>query len=373
MKKIPAFILICIFIELVLIYIAATNTRVSPAYLETGKPSPIFSHEEKALFSFIQKNFLQPDGGIITNLKPSQNSTETLSESIGILMQYCVLRDEKELFDRELSYLEKNMLYKGCFVKWRTGKPEVTCNAVVDDFRIIRALLDAYEKWGEKKYYDSAGFIQYALYEHLVKDGNLREFYDWNLDETAGRIPLCYIDLYTMDRLRIFNKAWQAVAEKGEATIKDGILDSPVTLFNKYYSYKDKLYSRDEEFASGGGTCLTYSLITMIHLLEYNSAPEPFLAWVDYEMSSDRLYAWYDPYTLSSVNDIESTAIYALASIYASGKGENSLSRILLEKMTECMVKDSGSDYYGGFGDTSTGEFYSFDNLMALLAFAMVR
>jgi len=34
--------------------------------------------------------------------------------------------------------------------------------------------------------------------------------------------------------------------------------------------------------------------------------------------------------------------------------------------MLEFMVTDENSQYYGGFGNSETGEFYSFDNLMAL-------
>jgi len=43
---------------------------------------------------------------------------------------------------------------------------------------------------------------------------------------------------------------------------------------------------------------------------------------------------------------------------------------------TEClsfMVTDENSQYYGGFGNSETGEFYSFDNLMALKALALAE
>jgi len=41
--------------------------------------------------------------------------------------------------------------------------------------------------------------------------------------------------------------------------------------------------------------------------------------------------------------------------------------------MLEFMVTDENSQYYGGFGNSETGEFYSFDNLMALKALALAE
>ena len=44
------------------------------------------------------------------------------------------------------------------------------------------------------------------------------------------------------------------------------------------------------------------------------------------------------------------------------------MSEKLLERMFEFVVDDRDSEYYGGFGNCETGEFYSFDNLTALWA-----
>jgi len=49
------------------------------------------------------------------------------------------------------------------------------------------------------------------------------------------------------------------------------------------------------------------------------------------------------------------------------------LSQKLLDRMLEFMVTDENSQYYGGFGNSETGEFYSFDNLMALKALALAE
>lgn len=41
-----------------------------------------------------------------------------------------------------------------------------------------------------------------------------------------------------------------------------------------------------------------------------------------------------------------------------------------IERMNEFRVTDPVSPLYGGFGDPASGQAYSFDNLMALLAYS---
>ncbi|MNV70556.1 hypothetical protein D3C71_1635280 [compost metagenome] len=49
--------------------------------------------------------------------------------------------------------------------------------------------------------------------------------------------------------------------------------------------------------------------------------------------------------------------------------GDESLYHRSIERMNEFRVTDVGSPLYGGFGDVASGQAYSFDNLMALLAY----
>jgi hypothetical protein len=332
-----------------------------------------YADEEASLFAFIQKHLMGRNGEILTNIKGSENSPETLSESVGLLMNYCVMRELKELFDREYAFLKNSLLAEGKYVKWKTSSEDIHCNSAIDDMRIIRALLDAYEKWGVKEYYDTAGFIQDALYEKQTVDGFLMEFYDWKLDAARMSIPLCYIDLNTMYRLGTFNKNWKQSAEKGLRIIKNGRIDEEENpFFHKYYDFNARAYRLDEEAAQNKGICLTYTLYTAIHLAEYNENTEAFTAWLKKEAKNGRLYGWYNPYTLKPASDLESTAVYALAAIYSGKVGEEELEKRLINRMLDFMITDKKSPYYGGFGNTQTMDFYSFDNLTALWALAEV-
>ena len=68
---------------------------------------------------------------------------------------------------------------------------------------------------------------------------------------------------------------------------------------------------------------------------------------------------------------LESTAVYALADIYAIQTGEKELCDLIEARMAAFQVRDRTSEYYGGFGDSKSKDFYSFDNLTAQWAFCL--
>lgn len=336
------------------------------------RPKELYYRQKEAeLLNFIEKNLTGENSEIYTNIKKSEEPGEILSESIGLMMNYCIIRQKKELFDKNFSFLKNELLTENYFIKWRKGKEKTVCNAVIDDLRIIRTLLDAYDIWGDQEYFDMAGFIQQCIYSNQLDELNLCELYDWEKGECRESIPLCYIDFYTLDRLRNFNVSWPVVADRGFAVVNDGRIGETTPFYYKYFNYVTEEYSMDEEYAANKGICLTYTLYTAIHLAEMNRDTAFFTSWLKNEMNKGKLYAWYNPHTLKPVNKMESTAVYALASVYASKTGEDELSRKLLDRMLEFMVTDKKSPYYGGFGNKDTGEFYSFDNLMALWALGL--
>lgn len=332
-----------------------------------------YGEKEAILLNFIENHLLGQDGGIKTNTLQKAGNYDTLSESIGLLMSYCILRDRKDLFDREFKFLKEKMLTDRNFIKWRAGDNVAYCNAAVDDLRIARALMDGYDKWGEKKYIDTAGFIQAGIFEKQVDGYSLHEFYDWKSNKSKALIPLCYLDLYTINRLGEFNRNWSRIADAGLNVINGGRISSTSPFFNKYFDYKTGKYSKDEEYSKNKGICTMYSLYTVIHQAEVNEDTGFFMEWLKKEVDSGKLYGWYNPDTSKPSGTMESTAVYALAAVYAKKTGEVDLYHKLLDKMLQFMVLDKGSQYYGGFGCVETGEFFSFDNLTALWALALER
>lgn len=331
-----------------------------------------YKKQEDMLLNFIEKRLVDKEGKIIRDLKVSENEMEALSESIGLLMEYSVLRDRKDIFDREFQFLKSKLLNKDGFIRWGLGKSQANCNAAIDDLRILKALLGAYGKWKVNDYNDTAESIQKAIFENQVKDGNLSEIYDWVSQEANDRMPLCYIDLDTITRLEAYNKAWEMVREKALEVLKNGLIDKQKPFFFKYYNYTDKQYSLDEEFAQNKGICMVYTAYSALHMAEVNQDTDVFKNWLKAEMDKGKIYAWYDPNTLKPSCDFESTAVYALAAMYSKEAGDEELYYKLVDRMLKFMVTDAKSPNYGGFGDEKTGSFNAFDSLTALNALALI-
>lgn len=331
----------------------------------------IYREKEKLVLAFIRENMLGANGEIFTNLQTDSGGLYTLSESVGLLLDYCVLRGERELFDKEYAYLKSSLLSEGQYIRWKSEPREISCNAAIDDLRIIRALINASELWGETEYMETAVRIQEALLEKQAPDGYLADFYEWGQKAASKRIPLCYLDLYTMRLLEDINPEWGSLENRSRGLLKKGRGKDASPVFYKFYDYEKRSYARDEEYASSRSICLTYTLYTALHLAEVGEDTLFLADWLERELSEKgKLGAWYDPVTLKPVNGMESTAVYALAAVYAKTVGRQALYHSLLDHMLGFMVKDSQSRFYGGFGIEETGEFFSFDNLTALWALA---
>ena len=331
-------------------------------------PAGIYNVFEDRLYDFICNNLAGKDGEILTNLQNYKGSKDTLSESVGLMMNYCTLSNKYEQYGKQFKVLQNRLLTDGRFIRWRTGGSRANCNAAIDDLRIIRALLDGYDIWGNKEYYNMAGNLQESIFRYQVKDRCLYELYDWRSEKSKHTAPLCYLDLYTMDRMSEFNQGWLEVEEKALSIVSEGRVSGTSPFFYKYYDYDNKSYSFDEEYNKQKGICLTYTLYTVLHLAEVNEDTGYFTEWLRNEMDKGKLYAWYDPLTQKPANTIESTAVYALAAVYAAKTGEKELYEKLVDGMMRFMVSDRKSAYYGGFGNPGIKYFHSFDNLTALWA-----
>jgi len=331
-----------------------------------------YRDKEQDLLQFVRSCLMGPSGEVVTNSCPENGDASTLAESIGILLNYSLLNDDRSMFEKEYRYFEKELVTKDLHIKWKSGE-DVTCNASIDDLRIIGALFGAYEKWGDEKYFQVSLALQQKLYDCQVKGGNLYQLYDWKYDSAKESTPLCYLDLKTLRKLMYYNKDWEEVYERSLAIVSGGRIEG-TPFFYKYYDFKSGEYLLDEEYNEKRGICLLYTLYTALNLAEEYFQTDELLSWLEKEMNDrNRLYAWYDPHSKEPVSEMESTAVYALASVYARLSGKNLLSDKFLDRMLQLMVDDRNSKYYGGFGNSETGEFYSFDNLTALWALALTR
>lgn len=131
---------------------------IKPINMEVNWEDNFNPKEEKILLNFIEKDLSKKGYGIYTNYINNTSEGDitkghsVLSESEGLMMLYAVNANNKELFDEQFEIV-KNMRLKNGLISWRKeGDENSDSSATIDELRIIKALLLAYNRW-DKFYY----------------------------------------------------------------------------------------------------------------------------------------------------------------------------------------------------------------------------
>lgn len=326
------------------------------------------AEREEQLLRFIRDKLSGPDGVRTNYMDTEQNKEqatghEILSESASLLLRYQALSRSREgfaagweqakrVFDRErlFSYRYSPRLSK-----------QYPLNAAVDDLRMIRALYEAGEAFGDKAYTSLADNYGLRFAKYNIPDGEMRDFYDETYAKANSFVTLCYIDLKTLGRLPLPAKEHSAMLSKMQKIVANGYISDLFPFYQTRYNYQSRSYESDSIHT-------VESLLTILSLAEAGQAPKASLAYIKREVQNGALFG---AYSLDGrpLNDIQSTAIYALAAMIGSEARDRELYDAAIQRMQAFRVEDSTSPLYGGFGDTGSGQAYSFDNLMALLAY----
>ncbi|MEG1002660.1 glycosyl hydrolase family 8 [Clostridium sp.] len=327
------------------------------------------SEREDILLKFIDNKMTDSDGGIKTNYKDTKSEGDitkghtVLSESEGMMLLYYLERNDKENFNKTLSYIENYMKLKDNLISWRVdGKEEAKTSATIDDLRIVKALLLADERWGGFKYRIKAISISRAINEKLIDEDVISDFYDgYNKSDTT---TLCYLDLPTIKYLSNIDYKWKKVYGESNKILQGGYISDNLPLYKKSYNRKTKEYNKEEDVDT------LLSLIVILNKAEVSEDVSKSVNFLNKKFETDgAIYAKYDIKTGNKKSDVESTSIYALLTRIGERTGNTELYNKSLEKLKQFQVMDKKSVLYGGFGDTKTLDVYSFDNLNALLAY----
>jgi hypothetical protein len=234
-------------------------------------------------------------------------------------------------------------------------------NAAVDDMRIIRALHEAGRMFKDTKYVTEADTYGSRFYKHNINDEHLYDFYDAAYRTTNAFITLCYIDLKTLQLLPESIKQQQQLAANMLEIIQGGYLSDQFPFYETRYQYKTRSYSSDS-------INTVESLLTILALAEVKQHNPESIRYLKEQVRAGTLYGQYTKEG-KPTNDIRSTAIYAISAMIGSQLGDGPLYEDSIRRMNEFQVRDTASPLNGGFGYGPTLQAYSFDNLMALLAY----
>lgn len=357
-------------IILITSYIGYVNLYkyVKKVNLPSVVSSEDISREEALLLNFINSKLKNDKGGIYTNY--SNNKTEgdltkghdILSESQGIILNYYLYNNEKNEYENTFKFIKENMMLRNGLISWRIeGNEPSNVSATIDDLRIAKSLILAGEEFNNIKYRYYGLKTAKGIKKNLVVDNRLIDFEDGY--GKSNVTTLCYLDLYAMDMLSLFDEEWKKIYDKSLQIINEGFIGTELPLYRKFYDGDKEGYDSEEKVDT------LLSLLVILNKVEVNEDISESVNWLKNRLK------WYGyistTYDIKNMEEsrIESTSIYANLALIARVINDKELYDLAINKMKNFQVLNTESDIYGAFGYEASNEVYSYDNLNALLAF----
>lgn len=324
--------------------------------------------QESPLMLFVTKHMMSGEGGIFTNLRDDLPESEhqaanhqMLSESTGLMLLHAVQINNRNLFDNQLSFLQRRLLADKGYIRWRYSPRHdpTAVNAAVDDLRIARALLEADREWGIEKARRIAKGISKALLDGNVSKDYMFDYYDWKFKSRSDRVTMSYMDIHTMRMLAAFDKKWETIRMNSLNLMKDSSLGNGLYRAN---------WNPSTGFSSTGKINMIDSLYTALYLAEEGEDVSATIQFLKQEWSRNKgkipsVYAEDG----SVQEEFESPSVYALAVRLLQYKDEHELAEQLKHRMYAFAVQHPSSPNYGGFVEEKDNSAYSFDQLQVLL------
>jgi hypothetical protein len=320
------------------------------------------------LVGFI-KDKLTSKHGMYANLKDTDqlgataSGHEVLSESAGLLMRYYALTSQKDKFDEQ--WQQAKQVFDTPFGFSYRYSPkrnkQYPMNATVDDLRIIRALDEASIAFGTKSYREEAETYGKRLYQYNVVNGQMRDFYDPTYKMTNSFLTLCYIDAASLELIPLSRKKKASLEANMLKIVQEGYLSDSFPFYQTRYDFDKKGYQSES-------INTVESLLTILNLAEVKLEQPASIRYIKDQVKAGTLYGQYDR-DGKPLNEVRSTAIYAISAMIGSVIKDHELYADSILKMNEFQVHNPQSPLNGGFGDINAAQAYSFDNLMALLAY----
>ncbi len=324
-----------------------------PRYLETE--------------SFIKKHMLNPNGTLATYLSETPaispdlaHGREALSESLGLWLEYAVENKDKALFQQNYAILRQYFFAPEGFVYWKIspdGKSDVTTNALVDDLRLVDALLAAHQLWGQEEWAQTAGAIGNAVSLYLVRSNTFVDFYDRKYNKSADVLTLSYLDPRPLKKLGQWKPAEQPLYDRAIGAIQ--AIPNDGTFFPKSYHLLSGQYAYDPVVN------LIDQLLIALHRASQGIPSPELTAFLKNEFEIRGLiYGGYDRMSHEAPVKFESPSVYALAILYSLERNDTEWALALYKRMLQ--LQHRSGEYQGGY--VSDNQTHIFDNVFPLLA-----
>ncbi|GGC80034.1 hypothetical protein GCM10011573_07140 [Enterococcus wangshanyuanii] len=318
---------------------------------------------------FIDTKMMLPNGGITTNFLENTDSTEVatghemLSESSGLYLRNLEMTDTEGRFDTYYKETKK-LFYDRVQFSYRVDEngKKFPVNASVDDLRIIRALIGASARFGSKDYTKEIDSVAKNFMETSMDHNILIDFYDVDQKKQSDSTSLFYIDLKTMGYLYKKYDVSADYLQYHYSLIENGYLSDAFPFYQTRFNHKTNKYENT------GTINVIESLLTILHLGEAGLQKQESIDFIKDQVSKGTLFNSYD-LTGVPVDKNQSAAAYALAAVIGAIIHDQELYDSSILILNNFQITDPNSMFYGGFGDSRTKEVFSYNNLMALIAY----
>ncbi|MDU2682831.1 MULTISPECIES: glycosyl hydrolase family 8 [Clostridium] len=357
------FVISCIYLSYIYLFKYIKNIEINSVVSMEE-----VTKEEEILNKFINEKLMDEYGGIYTNY--NNISTEgdltkghdILSESQGMMLNYCLYKNDQEKFNDSFKYIKENMFLKNGLISWRIENNKSSdVSATIDDLRIARALIIGAEEFDNLKYRYYGIKISNGIYKNLIQENRLIDFHDGY--GKSNVTTLCYLDLYALKLFSLFDDKWNDVYTKSLEIINNGYISDELPLYRKYYDGNIEIFDNEENIDT------LLSILVILNKAEVNEDISKSVDWIKERLK----YIGYisTSYNINTLDEskIESTSIYANIAQIAKVINDEELYNMAINKMKNFQVINEKSNIYGSFGNEQTEDVYSYDNLNALLAF----
>ncbi|EKS9954485.1 TPA: hypothetical protein IU311_001475 [Enterococcus faecalis] len=287
---------------------------------------------------------------------------ELLSESSGLYLRNLAF-DTQGRFDNFYKQT-KDTFYDGVQFSYRIDEQgnKYNVNASIDDLRIIRSLIEAGGHFKTDQYDQEIKKLGKSFMKTSMKDNILIDFYDSKSKQQSSETSLFYIDLITLGYLYKEFGISADYLQYHYQLIDDGYISDDLPL------YQTKFNHQTNKYENNGTLNIIESLLTIVHLSEVGMAKQTSIDFVRKQVQQGTLFNSYD-LNGSPVDKNQSAASYAIAALIGVAENDKELYRAAITVLNNFQIMDSSSPIYGGFGDKVTKQVYSYNNLMALLAY----
>lgn len=321
---------------------------------------------------FVRNQMFNSSGTIASYLQDAPSTDpnvvagrEALSESLGLWLEYGITIKDQKLFSEMAEQLRSKFMSPQGHVYWKLDKDgvsHVTTNALGDDLRIIRALLQAYELWGDQADLQLAKKINTYLMDKTRLEGYLVDFYDEANHYYSPTLSLVYVDVDAFKLMKKYQLMNSEDYDKYIAILEH--MPKDTLFYPKLYEIGSGRYTYDEKVN------LIDQLIVALHLGEAGMDNKPLLQFLQEQYAQHhKIYGAYNRNTLQPSVEYESPAVYALAILLALQQNDTEWA----EKWNKRMLyfQTQHGKYAGGYVfDNNT---HAFDNLFPLLAEAQLN